>query len=102
AVGANHRQINVRVRGGVAVSGEMFSGCQSAIFADAANKLAHKLRDALRIFAEGSRVDNRIAGIVVYIRVGSIDPMNADGACFERGYFSDGVRVFEVAASGQP
>ena len=79
----------------------MFSGCQSAIFADAANKLAYKLRDTLRIFPEGPRVDDGIAGIVVYIRVGSIDPMNADGACFERGDFAHGVGVFKISASGE-
>src|SRR6184192_2911032 len=79
----------------------MFGGCQSAIFTHSANKLAYKLRDTLRIFPEGPRVDDGIAGIVVYIRVGSIDPMNADGACFERGDFAHGVGVFKISASGE-
>jgi len=34
----------------------MFGRRQSAIFLHAANELAHKLGDALWIFAEGSRV----------------------------------------------
>src|SRR6266446_9287351 len=98
AIGANHRQINVRICGGVAVSGKMFGGGQAAILADAANKLAYKLRDALRILPERSRVDDRIAGIVVYVRVRRIDPMNADGARFERSDLAHGVSVFQISA----
>ena len=77
----------------------MLGGRQSAILAHAAHELTHKLRNALRIFAEGPRVDNGIAGIIVYIRVRRIDPMNADGARFDRGDLAHGVSVFQISAS---
>src|SRR5439155_16122497 len=83
AVRANYREINVRVCSRVAVARKMFGRRQSVIFLHAANELVHKLRDALRIFAEGSRVDDRISRIVVHIRVRRIDPVNSDGARFE-------------------
>src|ERR1700716_4263049 len=84
AVGTNHREIDVRVCRRVAVAWEMFGRRQSAIFLHAANKPAHKFGDAFWIFAEGSRVDDRISGIIVYIRVRRIDPVNSDGTRFER------------------
>ena len=98
AVGANHRKINVRVSGGIAVARKMFGGRQAAVFLHAANELTHKVGDALRVFAEGPRVDDRISGIVVYIRVRRVDPVNSHGARLERRNFAHGVSVFEITA----
>jgi len=78
AIGANHGQINVRIRSGITVARKMFGGRQAPIFLHAANELAHKLCHALRIFPEGPRVDDRIPGIIVDIRVRRIDPVNSD------------------------
>ena len=40
AVRFDHRKIDVRIRGGVAVAGKMFCGGQPAVFLHAANELA--------------------------------------------------------------
>src|SRR5260370_23170477 len=56
AVGANHRQINVRVGGGIAWAWKMLSRRQAAIFLHAAHELAHKLVHALSAFAPCSRI----------------------------------------------
>ena len=100
AIGANHRKIDVRVCSRVAVARKMFSRRQTSIFLHAANELAHKLRDALRIFAKGPRVDDRISGIIVYIRVWRIDPVNSDGACLECRDLAHRVGVFWIATGG--
>ena len=47
-VRANYRKIDVRIRGGVAVSGKMFRGGQAAIFFHAAHERDDKFGDALR------------------------------------------------------
>src|SRR6266478_3556798 len=101
AVGTNHREINMRVGGRIAVAWKMFGRRQSAIFPHAANELAHKLGDALWIFAKRSRVDDRICGIIVYICVRRIDPVNSDGARLERRDFAHRVRVLRIAAGGE-
>ena len=101
AVGTNHREIDVRVGGCVAVAWEMFGRRQSAIFPHAANKLRNKFRYARRIFSKRSCVDDRISGIIVYIRVRRIDPVNSDGARFERRDFAHRVRVLRIAAGGE-
>ena len=47
-VGANHRQIDVRIRGSVAVPGEMLGGGQAAVFFHAAHESGDEFGDALR------------------------------------------------------
>ena len=42
AIGANHRQVNVRIRRGVAVTGEMFCRGQAAVFLHAAHVCRNK------------------------------------------------------------
>src|SRR5258706_11857626 len=101
AVGANHREIRVRVGGRIAVAWKMFGRSRPAIVLHAANELARKLGDALWIFAEGSRVDDRISGIIVYIRVRCIDPVDSDGTRFEGRDFAHGICVFGTAAGGE-
>src|SRR6266850_275345 len=101
AVRTNHWQINVRIRRGVAVTGKMFCSGEPAVFFDAAHERGDKLGDARGIFAKRSRVDDRIAGIVIHIRIRSVNPMHADGARFQRGYFAHGVGVFRIAPGGQ-
>ena len=100
-VGANHRQIDVRVRGGVAVPGKMFSGSQAAVFFHAAHEGCDEFGDALRIFAERARIDDRIAGIIVDVGNRRVNPVNADGAGFERGDFAHGVSVGRISAGRQ-
>ena len=60
-----------------------------------------KFRDARGIFAERARIDDGIAGIVVYIADRRVDPLHAHGARFQRGDFAHGVRVFGIASGGQ-
>src|SRR5260370_35665117 len=79
-VGANHRKINVRVSSGVAVARKMFGGRQAAVFLHATDELTHKFGDTLRIFTEGSRVDDGVSRIIVYIRIRRINPVNSHGA----------------------
>src|SRR5882762_11094004 len=101
AVGTNHREIDVRVCRRVAVAWKMLGRRQSAIFPHAANKLRNKFRYARRIFSKRSRVDDGISWIIVYIRVRRIDPVNSDGARFERRDFAQSVSVFWIATGGE-
>src|SRR6266851_6317554 len=91
----------MRGSSGVAVAWEVFGGREAAVFLHAANELTHKFGDALRVFAEGPRVDDRISRIIVYIRVRRIDPMNSHGARLESGDLAHGVSVFKVPAGGE-
>src|ERR1700730_1052726 len=76
-VSVNHRKIDVRIRGGVAVPWKMLCSCKATVFLHAAHKLGHVLSDFLWVFAEGTRVDNGIVGIVVDVGVGRVNPMDA-------------------------
>ena len=100
-VGANHRQIDVRIRGGVAVAGEMLGGGEAAVFFHAAHESGDEFGDALGIFAERAGIDDGIAGIIVHVGNRRVNPVNADGAGFQRGDFSHGVGVGGISAGGQ-
>src|SRR5712664_3281552 len=82
AVGVNYRQVDVRIAGRIAVAGKVLGRGERAIFFDAADELGGELGDAGGIFAEGARVDDGIARIVVYVSNRGVDPMNAYGARF--------------------
>src|SRR5881392_3889033 len=64
AVSANHGYVNMRIGSRIAMAREMFGRCRTAVFLHAANELGHKLRDALRIFAERSRVEIGFPGLL--------------------------------------
>jgi hypothetical protein len=101
AIGVNHWQVDVRVAGGIAMSWKVFRGGQATVFFHTAHKGGHVFGHARRIFSEGSCIDNRIAWIVVYIGVRSVNPLNADGAGFQRRNFSHGVGVSGIACGGK-
>jgi len=64
---------------GVSVSGEMFCSGQPTVFFDAAHKRGDKLAtraDLLQTIA----CDDRIAGIIIHIRVRCINPCTPTGA----------------------
>ena len=79
----------------------MFCRGQAAIFLHAVDELRDELGDFLRIFAERARVDDGIVGIVVDVGIRRVNPVDADGARFERGDFSHGVGIFGIACGGQ-
>ena len=80
-VGTNYRKIDVRVRGGVAMAGKMFSGREAAVFFHAPHEGSDELGDTLGIFAEGARIYNGIIGITVDIGVRGKNPGNANRSC---------------------
>ena len=101
AVRVNHRQINVRIGSRIAVPREMLCRGQPAVVFDAFHKRRNKFCDALGILSERPRVDDRISGVIVHIRIRRVNPMHTGGARFERGNFTHSIRVFGIAGSGQ-
>src|SRR6195256_6125334 len=79
AVARYSRQIEMRIGACVAVTGKMFRGRQPAVFFDTAYECRDELGHARRVFAEGARVDNGIAGVAVDVGIGREDPRNARG-----------------------
>ncbi len=94
AVRGNHRQINMRIRGSVTVPRKMFGRREPAIFFDAAHERRNEFSHACGIFSKGTRIDDGISGIIVYIGHRRI-------ARLERGYFSHGVGVRGIAGGGK-
>ena len=86
----------MRIHADVTVPGKMFRGCQAAIFFHAVDELGNILSDALRIFAKGANIDNRIVGIVVHVRIGRENPTHACGLRFESSHFADRVSGFGI------
>ena len=78
----------------------MFGGGQRTVVLDAFHEGGNKLRYTVRIFPERSRIDDGISRIIVYIRIRCVNPLDTSGACFQRGDFSHGVRIFGIAAGG--
>ena len=61
----------------------------------------HLCRHSLRILAKRADVDDRVIGIVVDIGDGRVDPVNPNGAGFERGDFAHGVSVAGISGGGK-
>ena len=74
------REIEVRVRAGIAMAREMFRGGKAAVFLDAAHERRDEFGDARRIFSEGARVNDRIFGIAVDVGIGRENPGHAHGS----------------------
>ena len=100
-VGANHRQIDVRVGRCVSVSREMLRRGEAAVFFHATHESGDEFCNALVIFAKRASIDDGIAGIIVHIGNRRVNPVNADGAGFESGDFPHGVGVGGISAGGQ-
>ena len=88
----------MRIRRRVAVPREMFRRRKSPVSLHTQNKRRNVLRNARRIFSKRSRIDDRIVRIVVHVRVGRVNPLDANGARFQRGDLSHRVRVLHVSA----
>ena len=76
-VAGERGQVEMRIAAGVAVPWKMFCSGDSAVLFDAADKRSDKFRDPLRVFAEGSRVNDWIIRIAVDVRIGREDPRHA-------------------------
>jgi len=60
-----------------------------------------QIADLLRIFAERTRIDNRVRGIRIDVGIGKEIPVHADGACFLRGDASESFGVVELASRAE-
>ena len=87
AVGGNGGEVDVRVDGGVSMSGEVLDGREHERFLVGARALdegLHVRGDGVRVFSEGADVDDRIVGVVVDVRDRVVDPVDAEGAGLAR------------------
>ena len=90
---AHDRQSDVRVDVGVAVPGKVLRRRELAAVLRAANEERRESRDALRILAERSRVDDRVRRIVVHVDDRREVDVNADRSPLLRDRATDVVRV---------
>ena len=96
-VRSNNRKIDVRIARSITVARKMFRGCQRAVFFHAAHEFFDEFRHSLRVFSKRPRIDDGIAGIIVYVGIGRVDPVNADGASLESCDFAHEVGVAGIA-----
>jgi hypothetical protein len=87
----------MRVDSHIAVTGKMFGGRERAMVLHAAHEFRDKVGYAMRIFAERADVDDRVVGIVVEVRIGRENPIDAGGARLERGDPAGLIRKFGIA-----
>ena len=78
----------------------MFRSRERAIVLHAANELTHIFGDPGGILAERADVDDRIVRIIVDVRVGRENPLDAGSARFERRVFPGFVGKFRIAGGG--
>ena len=100
AVARNGGEIEMRIRAGIAVAGEMFRGGEAAILLDAAHERGDEFGNARRVFAERARIDDGIVGIAVDVGVRRENPRNSDRSAFQRRNLSHRVGVFGAACGG--
>src|SRR5262245_61686596 len=78
----------------------MFCRGECSVFFDSARERSDEFSDAFRVFAEGTRVDNWIVGIVIDVGHWPEYPIHAAGARLERRDFSHRVGVFRISGCG--
>ena len=72
------REIQMRIRSGIAVSWEMFRGGQNVRARHrvrARNECGNERRNVVRIFSVGSDIDDRVVRIVVDIGIRKEEPL---------------------------
>ena len=82
AIRRHQRQFHVRIHRGVPVARKMFCCGHGPVFFHPAHELRHKLRHALRIFAERADIDDGIVRVAVHIGHRREHPVHAHGARF--------------------
>ncbi len=97
AVAGDLSEAEVRIGGGVAVSGKMFGRDQHAVFVSTPNIRCHEIADLLRVLSERTSVDDGIRRIGIHVSVGKEIPMHSDGPRFEGADASKGFGIFRFA-----
>src|ERR1051325_9451766 len=87
----------MRVDLGVAMTGKMLEGGEHAVVVQAAHVLGDEPRHGARVLPERARIDDRVGGIVVDIRVGCEIDVDADRAALGGRGDPDGVGIPRVA-----
>src|SRR4051812_3742188 len=82
----------MRVRLGIAMTGEMLSGREHSMVLHAAHERGAKPRRQSRVFAERTRANDRIGWIVVDIEHRTKTHMYSERSSLERRYATDLVR----------
>ena len=98
-VDASGREVGVGI--GIAMTREMFRRREHATLVRAINVGADHRGYLLRVFAEGTRVDDGICGVGIHIRVGKEIPFHADGARFFGGDASEVAREVRVVSGSE-
>ena len=91
----------MRIGCGIAVSRKVFGCHQHSPFVSALNVRRHEIAHLLRIFSEGTRVDDGIRRIGVHVSIGKEIPVHSDGPRFQRGDASKGFGIFGFAGSSK-
>ena len=99
AVDARHAQ--VRIGGRIAVAGKVFRRRKHAAFMRALDVGRHHLPHRLRIFAERTRVYDRVDGIGIHVGHREEIPVDADGARFLCRDSAEILSVVEFAGSAE-
>ena len=81
-VAGDLRHPKMRVRSCVSVAGEVFDRSHHPVSPCATNVGRYQISDLSRIFAKGTRIDDGVRRVGVYIRNRKEIPMHADGAGF--------------------
>ena len=99
AVSRDLSHAEMRVSCGVAVSGKMFDCSQHSVGACASDISHNQVADLLRVFSEGTGVDDWISRVRIYISIGKEIPVHADGTCFLGGDPAECFRVVQLAVA---
>ncbi len=101
AVTGNSWKVEMRVRAGIAVAGEVLRRWRvRRSLQRRARRRRPEFRYAFRVFAERTRVDDGIIWIAVDVRIGRKNPRDSDGFRLKGGDFAHGVGVFRIAGGG--
>src|SRR6202047_4003559 len=91
----------MRIGRSVSVTGEVFDGGQHSAFVRALDISRDQIADLLRVFSEGTRINDGIRRVRVNIGVGKEIPLYADGTRFLGTDAAEGLNVFGLAISAE-
>src|SRR3981081_211123 len=83
SVAGDLSEAEMRIGSSVAVSGKVFGCDQHPALVSASDVCRHKIADLLRVFSEGTRVDDGIRGVRIHVSIGKEIPMHSDGTRFK-------------------
>ena len=90
----------MRIGSRIAMPGKMFCGGNHAGMLRACDEGCDKSADVDRIFAIRANVDDRIRGVVVYVRHRRVNLLNAHGSRFAAGELAGAARVIRISGRG--